>query len=168
VIRRVLMLPLSRSFRRTARAAVVGVTSAAVVLGTAMPAVTASAAPIAPSALAAGDQPMLGAGARPNATRLSFQVGDRVTAQVDVGSGNLLVTTKEISLRNIQDTVDIGVAYNSVALGTSFASGYPGTGWRMRVGADVELVANADGSVTYVGPDGLTGVFVLKSGSTTA
>jgi RHS repeat-associated protein len=110
---------------------------------------------------------MLGAGVRPNATRLSFQVGDRVTAQVDVGSGNLLVTTTEISLRNIQDTVDIGVAYNSVALGTSFAQGYPGTGWRMRVGADVKLVPNADGSVTYAGPDGLTGVFVLKSGSTT-
>ena len=37
----------------------------------------------------------------------------------------------------------------------------------MRVGADVELSANPDGSVTYVGPDGLTGLFVLKSGSTT-
>ncbi|MFL6128782.1 MAG: hypothetical protein ACJ73E_06935, partial [Mycobacteriales bacterium] len=112
--------------------------------------------------------PMLGAGSRPNATRLSFQVGDRVRAQVDVGSGNLLVTTTEISLRNIQDTVDIGVAYNSVALGTAQERGYPGTGWRMRVGADVELSANPDGSVTYVGPDGLTGLFVLKAGSTTA
>lgn len=111
---------------------------------------------------------MSGAGARPNATRLSFQVGDRVTAQVDVGSGNLLVTTTEISLRNVQDSVGIGVAYNSVASGTSFAQGYPGTGWRMRVGADVKLVTLADGSVTYVGPDGLTGVFVLKTGSTTA
>jgi RHS repeat-associated protein len=168
VIRRVFMLPFSRSSRRTTRAVVVGVTSAAVVLGWAVPAVpAASAAASAPLALATGDQPMLGAGVRPNATRLSFQVGDRVTAQVDVGSGNLLVTTKEISLRNIQDGVDIGVAYNSVALGTSFAQGYPGTGWRMRVGADVKLAPNADGSVTYVGPDGLTGVFVLKTGSTT-
>jgi hypothetical protein len=78
------------------------------------------------------------------------------------------VTTKEISLRDIQDAVDIGVAYDSVALGTSFEHGYPGTGWRMRIGADVELVPNADGSVTYVGPDGLTGVFVRKAGSTTA
>ena len=169
MIRGVLVLLLSRLFGRSARAVLVGITSAAMVLGSAVPAVAAPAVPPAsPAGLAAADQPMLGAGARPNATRLSFRVGDRVTAQVDVGSGNLLVTTTEISLRNVQDSVDIGVAYNSVALGTSLAQGYPGTGWRMRVGADVKLVANADGSVTYVGPDGLTGVFVLKSGSTTA
>jgi YD repeat-containing protein len=111
--------------------------------------------------------PMLGAGPRPNATRLSFDVGDRVTAQVDVGSGNLLVTTTEISLRNVQDSVDIGVVYNSLALGTAHQAGYPGVGWRMRVGADVELAENPDGSVTHVGADGLTGLFVLKSGSTT-
>ncbi|MFL5912583.1 MAG: hypothetical protein ACJ768_18695, partial [Gaiellaceae bacterium] len=111
--------------------------------------------------------PMLGAGPRPNATQMSFDVGDRVRAQVDVGSGNLLVTTTEISLRNVQDRVDIGVAYNSRALGTRFEAGYPGAGWRMRVGADVELAANPDGSVTYVGPDGLTGLFFLKAGSTT-
>jgi len=112
--------------------------------------------------------PMLGAGPRPNATRLSFDVGDRVRAQVEVGSGNLLLTTTEISLRNVQDSVGIGVAYNSRALGTRFEAGYPGIGWRMRVGADVELSANPDGSVTYVGPDGLTGLFVLKPGSSTA
>ena len=164
--RRVFTLPFSRSFRRRARAAVVAVTSAAVVLGSAVPAVAAANVPC--RAVAAADVPMLGAGARPNATRLSFQVGDRVTAQVDVGSGNLLVTTTEISLRNVQDSVDIGVGRRTTAWRWGPRSaGYPGTGWRMRVGADMKLAPNPDGSVTYVGPDGLTGLFALKTGSTT-
>jgi hypothetical protein len=40
---------------------------------------------------------LAGAGERAGATRLSFTAGDSVNAQVDVGSGNLLVTVRALT-----------------------------------------------------------------------
>ncbi|WP_244809660.1 hypothetical protein [Streptomyces sp. So13.3] len=54
--------------------------------------------------------PMLGAGARGNATRLSFSAGDHVSAQVEVGSGNLLVNTSDLTLPGINGNVGLGAA----------------------------------------------------------
>ncbi len=54
--------------------------------------------------------PMLGAGARGNATRLWFSAGDHVSAQVEVGSGNLLVNTSDLTLPGINGNVGLGAA----------------------------------------------------------
>ncbi|MBS2938515.1 RHS repeat-associated core domain-containing protein [Nocardioides sp. J2M5] len=107
-----------------------------------------------------------GAGQRPGATRLSFTAGDSVQAQVDVGSGNLLVTVKGLALPDVNRQVQVGAFYNSAA-----ASATPvprlGRGWGLDYTPDVRLVVNADNSVTYYASGGLTGVFDLVSGSTT-
>jgi len=103
-----------------------------------------------------------GAGERPGATRLAFTAGDSVDAQVDVGSGNLLVTVNALGL----PSTTIGAYYNSAA---ASASSVPrlGRGWGLDYTPDVRLADNPDSSVTYTGAGGLTGGFDLVSGSTT-
>ncbi len=107
-----------------------------------------------------------GAGQRPNATRLSFTAGDSVRAQVDVGSGNLLVTVRGVTLPGVNQQVQLGAYYNSAA---SDKTPIPrlGKGWGVDDTADVRLAGNSDNSVTYYAPSGLVGVFPLHSGSTT-
>lgn len=109
---------------------------------------------------------LAGAGERPGATRLSFTAGDRVGAQVDVGSGNLMVTVDAFSLPEVNRTADIVGYYNSAAVGLTPVSRV-GKGWGLTYTPDVRLVANGDGSVTYHAAGGLTGVFDLVSGSST-
>lgn len=116
-----------------------------------------------PSAVLTGyASPALGAGERSGATRLPFTVGDRVSAQVDAGSGNLLLNVNAFSLarRTGGGTLDVGLAYNSVTR-LSYASfnGSFGDGWRLTTGGDVKLRTNGDGSVTYFGPGGTVGTF---------
>jgi RHS repeat-associated protein len=113
--------------------------------------------------------PDLAAGSRPSATRLPFTVGDRISAQVDVGTGNLMVSTTQLSLQRVAGSLDLGLAYNGLTLapGSRFSSSIS-PGWRFSTGRDIKLKANAGGSVTYYGANGLTGTFFLKSGSTTA
>jgi len=106
---------------------------------------------------------LAGAGERPGATRLAFTAGDSVKAQVDVGSGNLLVTVKAISL----PSATLGAYYNSAAASATTVPRL-GKGWGLDYTPDVRVVANPDSSVTYTGPGGLTGGFDLVSGSTTA
>jgi RHS repeat-associated protein len=98
---------------------------------------------------------------------LSFTVGDRVQAQVDVGSGNLLVTVQGLSLPSVNRQAEVGAFYNSAA---SEAASVPrlGRGWGLDYTPDINVVEHPDGSVVYSGPGGLTGVFQLQSGSTNA
>ena len=117
--------------------------------------------------------PALGAGSRPSATRVPFPVGDRISAQVDVGSGNLLVTTNDLTLPGVGQDVTLGVAYNSlqVAAGSRFTEGRAGLiglGWSMRV-FDLSLTVNPDGTVVYRGADGRTATFTapVVAGSAT-
>ncbi|MFJ4415502.1 RHS repeat domain-containing protein [Streptomyces sp. NPDC088925] len=109
--------------------------------------------------------PMTGAGERPGATRLQFSTGDSTAAQVDVGSGNLLVNAAGLTLPGVSGDVGLGAAYNSAAIGTDAASAKSplGYGWRLTP-YEVELKVRGDGSVTYYGQGGITGLFV-KSGS---
>lgn len=107
-----------------------------------------------------------GAGQRPGATRLSFTAGDSVQAQVDVGSGNLLVTVKGLALPDVNRQVQIGAFYNSAAASVTPVPRL-GRGWGLDYTGDIRLVVNADNSVTYYASGGLTGVFDLVSGSTT-
>ena len=119
--------------------------------------------------------PMAGAGLRPNATRLPFQVADRVDATVDVGTGNLRVVSSDLTLPGVKQDVPVGVSYNSAAVaaglaGVATADAPFGYGWSTRTGWGVRLAEAAapDSAVTYYGPEGVTGVFVPVSGSTTA
>lgn len=107
--------------------------------------------------------PALGAGERPGATLIPFTIGDKIAAQVDVGSGNLLVTSTQFSLpRRNGSTLDVGLAYNSVT--RTAAGSYDdytsiATGWRLSA-SDIRLVSLHDGyAVVYYGPNGLTGTF---------
>jgi RHS repeat-associated protein len=115
----------------------------------------------------------MGAGARPGATRVPFTIGDGVAAQVDVGSGNLLLSATAFSLpRRAAGDLPVGVAYNSVTrrVDGHFAGavGPATSGWRLSTGPDVRLKADAGyGSVVYFGDNGLTGTFLPKSGAPT-
>jgi RHS repeat-associated protein len=113
--------------------------------------------------------PDLAAGKRPGATRTSFTMGDRISAQVDVGTGNLLVTTSQLTLRRINGaTVDLGLAYNGLTLapGSRFDSSIS-PGWRFSTGSDVRLKGAGGGRyVTYYGPGGVSGVFTRKANTT--
>ena len=130
---------------------------------------TSRAKPAAPAgrALAAGvtDPPSVPKGTGPlrNATQLSFSLTDRLEMKVNVGSGNLLLTSTEMTLPGIAGNVTLGASYNSLLLGTSIANGSHGPGWRTRSGADVRLYeASSDSSVTYVAADGVIGKFTVS------
>ena len=123
--------------------------------------------PVAPAFAGPSIGALAGAGERPGATRLSFTAGDSVQAQVDVGSGNLLVSVRGIALPDVNRQVVVGAFYNSAA---ASASTIPrlGRGWGLDYTPDVRLVLNADSSVTYHASGGLVGVFDPVAGSTTA
>ncbi len=123
-------------------------------------------AAVAPSAAAMVAAQALEVGARPDATRVDFPVGDRVDASVDVGTGNLLVTTTDLTLPGISRDVQLGLDYNSLLLGSSspLPSGSPGAGWAMRLGQDTKLIANTDGSVLYLAPGGREGLYTPVTG----
>ncbi|WP_184796946.1 RHS repeat-associated core domain-containing protein [Kribbella italica] len=107
-------------------------------------------------------------GARPSATRIPFSISDKVSASVDVATGNLLVTTSELSLPGIQSDLQLGLTYNSLRLaaGAALPSGSAGAGWAMRVGQDTKVILNSDNSVLYLAPEGREGLF--KPAGTTA
>lgn len=154
------VLPLSRlgSGRRARRLA--AVCAAAVVAGGltgVLAAGPASAANLTP----------LPVGPRPNATRVDFQVGARIAASVDVGTGNLLVTTTELTLPGVQSDLQLGLDFNSLNLGAGspLPVGAAGKGFAMRFGQDTRLVANTDGTILYLAPGGLQGLYRPVTGT---
>lgn len=122
---------------------------------------------VAGPAQAANIAPLL-VGPRPNATRVDFRVGDRVDASVDVGTGNLLVTTTELTVPGIGGDVQVGLDFNSLLLGAGspLPYGAAGYGWASRIGQDSKLVLNTDLSVVYFAPGGAEGKYVPAAGST--
>lgn len=106
-------------------------------------------------------------GPRPSATRIPFAISDKVSASVDVGTGNLLVTTSDLVLPGIQEDLQLGLAYNSLRLGAGAAlpSGSAGAGWAMRVGQDTKVILNSDNSVLYLAPEGREGLFHPAGGT---
>lgn len=111
-------------------------------------------------------------GARANATRVDFPVGDRVDATVDVGTGNLSVLTSDLKLPGIQHDLQLGMTFNSLLVGAVSGpgggawQGGGGYGWSTRLGSDLRVNANADGSVTYFAPDGQQCRFTVKTTTT--
>ncbi|WP_409332822.1 hypothetical protein [Trujillonella humicola] len=103
--------------------------------------------------------PALAAGERPGATRLPFTVGDRISAQVDAGSGNLLATVSLFSLqRRNAGPLEVGLAYNSGTRAEGFGTsvGDRNSGWRLSTGFDVRLqpVGPTADWIVYHGPTG--------------
>lgn len=106
-------------------------------------------------------------GARTGATRVPFAINDELAASVDVGSGNVMVTSSDRSAPGINGMVNFGLAYESLARssGSAVTSGAAGSGWFLPLGQDTRVMANADGSLLYVGMDGQEGVFTPVSGT---
>lgn len=120
----------------------------------------------APPAQAASIGVLSGAGPRPNATRLKFDAGDRVKAQVDVGSGNLYVTVRGLALQGVSAQQEVGAFYNSAAAASTPLPRL-GKGWGLDHTPDIKVKKESDNSVTYYASGGLVGNFPLVSGSTT-
>jgi RHS repeat-associated protein len=112
----------------------------------------------------------LGTGPAPSATFLSFPFSDKSSLRVNVGSGDALFTTSDLSLPEVAGPLTLGVDYNSLLIGTSVGTGSPGIGWRQREGGDVRLYPNLGtaGSVTYVGEGGTEGTFSEPPSGSTA
>lgn len=106
----------------------------------------------------------VGSGPVPNGTFMSFNISDKVSLQVNVGSGNVLLRTTDITVPEIGTSLVLGTSYNSLLTGSGVAVGSNGYGWRQREGIDVQLYPASDGSVTYLGEDGTAGKFT-PSGS---
>ncbi len=72
-------------------------------------------------------------------TFLTFNLAGRLQAHVNVGSGNLLVRSTDLTLPGIESNVTLGAAYNSLLVGSGIEVGAFGHGWRSRSGIDVQL-----------------------------
>lgn len=77
----------------------------------------------------------VGSGPVPNATFLKFPISDKVSLQVNVGSGDALLTTSDLSIPETGSTLTLGTSYNSLLTGSSVAQGSDGDG-RRRVAAE--------------------------------
>ncbi|TAM67838.1 MAG: hypothetical protein EPN48_12550 [Microbacteriaceae bacterium] len=92
---------------------------------------------------------------------------DRVSASVDVGTGNLMVTTKGLDLPGVASSVPIGATYNSLAGTTGSTSTIFANNWSYGFAGAGSLSA-VTGGVVYTAGDGGTWLFTPVSGSTTA
>lgn len=92
-------------------------------------------------------------GSRPSATNLSFPIDDRTSAQVDVATGNLLLSTNALTLAGVTDRVSIGAAYNSRGWETADSAASDANKWSLALDGAGSLANNASG-VVYTGPDG--------------
>jgi len=113
----------------------------------------------APAAAATGN-PSPFAGSRHNATRLPFSVSGTASVSVDPATRNVEFSDQLLTLPGVTADVPVVLVYNSqVGSGVpSAVTGTNGSGWSI-TGFDQRITANADGSATYQGPGGLTGVF---------
>ncbi|MET8197949.1 RHS repeat-associated core domain-containing protein [Micromonospora taraxaci] len=90
-------------------------------------------------------------------------------AKVNVGSGNLMLASTELTLPGIAENVTLGASFNSLLLGSDIANGAHGPGWLTRSGVDVRLIeATTDNSVTYVAADGVVGKFTASGSAYTS
>lgn len=107
-------------------------------------------------------------GSRSSATNLSFPIDDQTTAQVDVATGNLLVSNSGLTLTGIASSVPFGAAYNSRGWEADNTASMDANKWAYDLDSAGALSANSKG-VVYTGADGSTWQFTLNSdGSFTA
>lgn len=108
------------------------------------------------------------AGRRSNASLLDFETGSRLRMWIDVGTGGLSVESTDLVVPGVNDPLVVGAVYNSKHLGGGSGNvnndGQHGWAWRTRVGADVRLLANPNGTLTYIAPGGQVSLFTPASG----
>jgi RHS repeat-associated protein len=115
-------------------------------------------------AFAVTSNPTPYAGVRNGATRLPFWISGTSSLSVDVGTGNALFTDQLLTLPGRRAEVPITLTYNSSTSSSyAMARSWAGSGWGIS-GFEERLVGNADGSATFYGPQGLSGVFT-RSGT---
>ena len=111
-------------------------------------------------------------GQRTSATTLPFPITDQTSASVDVGTGNLLVTTTAMSLPGVTQNTTIGAAYNSRSTTVGDANTMDANRWQYALAGAGDLTANADGVIytDAVGtawqfrPSGAQGAFISPAG----
>jgi len=111
-------------------------------------------------------------GQRTSATTLPFPITDQTNASVDVGTGNLLVTTTAMSLPGVTQNTTIGAAYNSRSTTLGDANTMDANRWQYALAGAGDLTANSDGVVytDAVGttwqfrPSGTQGAFISPAG----
>lgn len=106
--------------------------------------------------------PLVRAGDGPFFTYDSYAITDRLSATVNVGTGNLQVSTTDIAIPVVGGARALGRTYNSFALApasTSKTSPLFGPAWRFSDAPDRRLLVHSDGSVTYLSGGGHATVF---------
>lgn len=111
-------------------------------------------------------------GQRTSATTLPFPITDQTNASVDVGTGNLLVTTTALSLPGVTQNTTIGAAYNSRSTTVGDANTMDANRWQYALAGAGDLTANAAGVIytDAVGtawqfrPSGTQGAFISPAG----
>ncbi|MFJ3386061.1 hypothetical protein ACIPNL_18025, partial [Curtobacterium sp. NPDC090221] len=86
-------------------------------------------------------------GQRTSATTLPFPITDQTNASVDVGTGNLLVTTSAMSLPGVTQNSTIGAAYNSRAKNVADSTTMDANRWQYALAGAGNLTSNGDGVV---------------------
>lgn len=108
-------------------------------------------------------------GQRPSATRLPFPISNQIGASVDVGTGNLELSTQGLNIPGVNGVVPIGATYNSMSTNVGSNSTLAATGWNFSLDSAGALsIVAAPGNIVYTAADGTTWVFTPVSGSTTA
>jgi RHS repeat-associated protein len=108
-------------------------------------------------------------GSRPSATQLTFPISDQITAQVDVGTGNLEVAETALSLPGVLASVPVGAVFNSMSQimgSTSVPTANKWTASANNAGTLTENVSTH--AIVFVAADGATWSFTPVSGSSTA
>jgi RHS repeat-associated protein len=109
----------------------------------------------------------VGTGPVSSGTFLGFPISDKVSLQVNVGSGNALLTTSDITLPEMGSNLVLGNDYNSLLVNSAVNEGADRNGWRQREGVDVRLYLASNGTITLLSEDGTAGTFSAPSGSGT-
>jgi RHS repeat-associated protein len=97
-------------------------------------------------------------GARPSATSLPFTIDDQVGAKVDVGTGNLEVTTGGLTLPGVNASISVNETYNSLGWNTGSTFDPSATNWTFGLDGAGNLTQNGT-NIVYTAGDGATWQF---------
>jgi RHS repeat-associated protein len=97
---------------------------------------------------------------------LPFAISDQVNASVDVGTGNLEITTQGISLAGVNGGAPIGATFNSLATNVGSVSDPSANKWAYNFD-EAGALSKVTGGIVYTGGDGSTWLFSSVAGSST-
>jgi len=101
----------------------------------------------------------LGIGNKPSDQAVTQKLTDRLSLQVDLSSGNLLVKHQEQAIRGTGLNQNVDLFYNNL----SPAIWDYGRSWEITTGWDIWLATNHPDGVNYYGPSGTAAHFVKNS-----